>query len=181
LFAGDLFYAQSLYEENEGHWFDLILSAFQESTPAEPTPEESQVCEQNIEQEEAVQRAHQLVDDQVQVARQRLTQVGNKSTQDAQAAEGYPKEEAWTSRRPNVNDRTGISNHCGGEAIDVTFPFVFNYYDPIIDAIALYFGLYRPVKDSRGSPEHWHYERIGTPPGQRNELEPTIDVEGGGE
>ena len=181
LFAGDLFYAQSLYEENEGRWFDLILSAFQESTPAEPTPEESQVCEQNIEQEEAVQRAHQLVDDQVQVARQRLTQVGNNQTQGAQAAEGYPKEEAWTRRRPNVNDRTGISNHCGGEAIDVTFPFVFNYYDPIIDAIALYFGLYRPVKDSRGSPEHWHYERVGTSPGQRNELEPTINVEGGGE
>ena len=60
------------------------------------------------------------------------------------------------------------------KAIDVTFPFVFNYYDPIIDAIAMFFGLYRPVKDSKTSPEHWHYERVGIPYGNRTEIEPMI-------
>jgi hypothetical protein len=102
-------------------------------------------------------------------------EAGNKRTQDAQAAEGYPRSENEGDRRPNTNDKTGISNHCGGEAIDVTFPFVFNYYDPIIDAVALYFGLYRPVKDSRRSPEHWHYERVGIGMGERTEGEPTLE------
>ena len=78
--------------------------------------------------------------------------------QGAQASEGYPT--GHPSRRPNTRE-VGVSNHCGGEAIDITFPFVFNYYDPIVDAVAIQFGLYRPVKDSGRSPEHWHYERVG--------------------
>ena len=90
------------------------------------------------------------------------------------AAEGFPKSEVETRRRPNTYDTIGISNHCGGEAIDVTFPFKFNYYDPIVDALAAYFGLYRPVKDSRRSPEHWHYERLGISVGERTEPEPTL-------
>jgi hypothetical protein len=36
----------------------------------------------------------------------------------------------------------------------------------MIDAIAMYFGLYRPMKDDSISPEHWHYERLGAPPGK---------------
>jgi hypothetical protein len=56
----------------------------------------------------------------------------------------------------------------------VTFPYVFNYYDPMVDAVAAFFGLYRPVKDSAGSPEHWHYERLGIAIGERTEVEPTL-------
>ncbi len=44
-------------------------------------------------------------------------------------AEGYPTGDS--RRRPNIR-RGGISNHCGGEAYDVTFPFVFNYFDPLL-------------------------------------------------
>jgi hypothetical protein len=84
-------------------------------------------------------------------------------TQKAMAAEGYPKND---KRRPNIRN-TGISLHCGGEAIDIFFNFRFNYYDPIIDAIALIFGLRRSVKDASRSPEYWHYERVGIPMGER--------------
>ncbi|ACK69230.1 hypothetical protein PCC7424_0774 [Gloeothece citriformis PCC 7424] len=96
-------------------------------------------------------------------------------------AEGYAKSDS--RRRPNIRPG-GISNHCGGEAYDVTFPFVFNYYDPIVDALALVFGLHRPVKDYAKSPEYWHYERVGinlderadpeefvAQPGQQEEIE----------
>lgn len=82
-----------------------------------------------------------------------------KWNQGAQAIEGYPTSDK-ENRMPNISD-CSVSNHCGGEAMDITFPFVMNYFDPIIDAVALKFGLYRPVKDSSGSPEHWHYERVG--------------------
>jgi len=85
--------------------------------------------------------------------------VDDKWKQGAQAIEGYPTS-MTDMRKPNVSD-CSVSNHCGGEAMDITFPFVMNYYDPIIDAVALKFGLYRPVKDSSNSPEHWHYERVG--------------------
>jgi hypothetical protein len=85
-------------------------------------------------------------------------------TQKYMAAEGYPKND--NRRRPNIRN-TRISLHCGGEAIDIFFNFHFNYYDPIIDAIALIFGLRRSVKDPSRSPEYWHYERVGIPMGER--------------
>lgn len=76
-----------------------------------------------------------------------------------QAAEGYPEGE---KRMPNVRP-TGISLHCSGQAMDVSYAWVFsNSYDPMIDLLAAYFGLWRPVKDSKSSPEYWHYEKLGS-------------------
>jgi len=78
-----------------------------------------------------------------------------------QAAEGYAAGDA--RRLPNQRP-VGISNHCSGNAIDVTYAWVFSSsYDPMIDLLAAYFGLWRPVKDSRSSPEDWHYQKIGKP------------------
>ncbi len=85
------------------------------------------------------------------------------ATQFAQAAEGY-REPA--QRHPNVLPGKSVSNHLLGEAVDMDVPWIFpNKFDPLIDAIAMYFGLFRAVKDSGDSPEHWHYERVGAPPG----------------
>ncbi len=83
-------------------------------------------------------------------------------TQGAIAAEGYRDAD---KRKPNVLGGTGVSNHLLGEAVDMYPKFVFNnLFDPLIDAIAMYFGLWRAVKDDSSSPEHWHYERLGSPP-----------------
>jgi hypothetical protein len=83
--------------------------------------------------------------------------------QPAVAAEGYKTAD---KRHPNIAPGTFVSNHLLGEAVDMKPPFVFsNKFDPIIDAIALHFGLWRAVKDDSSSPEHWHYERVGSPPG----------------
>jgi hypothetical protein len=61
---------------------------------------------------------------------------------------------------------SSVSNHLLGEAVDLFPPFVLsNSFDPLIDAIAAYFGLWRAVKDDSSSPEHWHYEWLGMPPG----------------
>jgi len=80
------------------------------------------------------------------------------------AAEGY-KDAA--RRHPNVLKGDFVSNHVYGEAVDLHLSLVFNnMYDPMIDAIAMHFGLWRPVKDDESSPEHWHYERIDAPPGK---------------
>ena len=84
-------------------------------------------------------------------------------TQSAIAAEGY---KTAAARHPNVLEGSSVSNHLLGEAVDMYPPFVFNNkFDPMIDAIAMYFGLWRAVKDNSSSPEHWHYERLGAPPG----------------
>lgn len=90
-------------------------------------------------------------------------------------AEGYAKSDS--RRKPNIRPG-GISNHCGGEAYDVTFPFVFNYFDPIIDGLALIFGLHRPVKDYAKSPEYWHYERSGILLDERSDPEELIEKPG---
>src|SRR6185295_17684325 len=83
--------------------------------------------------------------------------------QPAIAAEGYKTSD---KRHPNVLGGSSVSNHLLGEAVDLFPPFVFsNKFDPMIDAIAAYFGLWRAVKDNSSSPEHWHYERLGMPPG----------------
>ncbi|HMG55508.1 MAG TPA: hypothetical protein VK601_18550, partial [Kofleriaceae bacterium] len=83
--------------------------------------------------------------------------------QSAIAAEGY---KTTDKRHPNVLGGASVSNHLLGEAVDMFPPFVFsNKFDPVIDAIAAYFGLWRAVKDNSSSPEHWHYERLGMPPG----------------
>lgn len=83
--------------------------------------------------------------------------------QPAIAAEGYTTSD---KRHPNVLGGSSVSNHLLGEAVDLFPPFVFsNKFDPMIDAIAAYFGLWRAVKDNSSSPEHWHYERLGMPPG----------------
>jgi hypothetical protein len=83
--------------------------------------------------------------------------------QPAIAAEGY---KTTDKRHPNVLGGASVSNHLLGEAVDMFPPFVFsNKFDPVIDAIAAYFGLWRAVKDNSSSPEHWHYERLGMPPG----------------
>jgi len=88
-------------------------------------------------------------------------------TQKAIAAEGYKTAD---KRHPNVLGGTSVSNHLLGEAVDLFPPFVFNNkFDPMIDAIAMYFGLWRAVKDNSASPEHWHYERLGIPPGAEAE------------
>ncbi len=84
--------------------------------------------------------------------------------QTAQAAEGYDRGDS--RRMPNLRN-TGKSLHAGRDgvagAIDISIPWVFsNRYDPMIDILALYFGLKRPVKDSSSSPEDWHYEKIGS-------------------
>ena len=67
----------------------------------------------------------------------------------------------WEIPKIKPNNYPNPSNHCIGEAVDFQLHFKFNAYDPIIDAIALQFGLFRPVKESGRSPEDWHYERIG--------------------
>jgi len=85
-------------------------------------------------------------------------------TKTAVCAEGYPKGDS--KRKPNINEKTGVSLHCGGEAIDITFRYNFNYYDPIVDSLATIFGLFRPVKEAN-TPEFWHYERVGVPIGER--------------
>lgn len=83
--------------------------------------------------------------------------------QPAVAAEGYKTAD---KRHPNIAPGTFVSNHLLGEAVDMKPPFIFsNKFDPLIDAIALHFGLWRAVKDDSSSPEHWHYERVGSPPG----------------
>jgi hypothetical protein len=85
------------------------------------------------------------------------------ATQSAIAAEGYKSAD---KRHPNVLGGASVSNHLLGEAVDLFPDFVLpNKFDPLIDAIALYFGLWRAVKDNAASPEHWHYERLGMPPG----------------
>jgi hypothetical protein len=90
-------------------------------------------------------------------------------TQKAIAAEGYKTAD---KRHPNVLAGTSVSNHLLGEAVDMYPPFVFNNkFDPMIDAIAMYFGLWRAVKDNSSSPEHWHYERLGMPPGSEADAE----------
>ena len=77
---------------------------------------------------------------------------------DAIAAPGYPKGDP---RRAPLNDRSPVSNHCGGEAIDVTFHWRRKGKDASTndshewgwpEIYALY-GLKRPVKS-----EHWHVE-----------------------
>ncbi len=83
--------------------------------------------------------------------------------QTKQAAEGYDRGD--DRRLPNLRN-TGKSLHAGRDgvagAIDIDIPWVFsNRYDPMIDILALYFGLKRPVKDSSSSPEDWHFEKIG--------------------
>lgn len=87
--------------------------------------------------------------------------------QGAIAAEGYKTSD---KRHPNVLGGASVSNHLLGEAVDMFPSFVFsNKFDPVIDAIAMYFGLWRAVKDDSSSPEHWHYERLGMPPGAEAE------------
>jgi len=156
-------------------WLGMILSLLVTPSATKREPEPNETGRESAAQDEASKRVHALIEELVDICQSRATHVGNGRAQNAQAAEGYPKSEKEGDRRPNTNDVTGISNHCGGEAIDVAFPFVFNYYDPIIDAIALYFGLYRPVKDSARSPEYWHYERVGTAIAGRTEVEPTLE------
>jgi hypothetical protein len=82
-------------------------------------------------------------------------------TQAAVAAEGYTDPD-W--RKPNVKPGTYVSNHLKGLAVDAFPLWIFpNLFDPVIDAIALYFGIYRACKDL-STPEHWHYELLGSPP-----------------
>ena len=99
-----------------------------------------------------------------EVAAPEATQV---QFQSARAAEGYPDA---ARRHPNIWPGKGVSMHPGGLAVDL-FPAwtLTNLFDPLIDAIALYFGLVRTVKDDANSPEHWHYERVGTPPAPETE------------
>lgn len=118
-----------------------------------------------------VEEAHTRIEAIVQAIQEghRVGMVGgvkkyNPKAQGAQAAEGYPRGDP--RRRPNIRD-TGISNHCGGEAVDIFFAYRINYFDPIIDALALQFGLRRPAKDNAS--EYWHFERIGVPLGEREE------------
>jgi len=86
------------------------------------------------------------------------------ATQSAVAAEGY---EDADHRRPNVKPGSYVSNHLKGLAVDVFHEWIFpNLFDPVIDSIALYFGVYRACKDL-STPEHWHYELLGTPPGPK--------------
>ena len=93
----------------------------------------------------------------------------------AQAAEGYSSGD--NRRKPN-HSRVNVSNHVYGNAIDITFPFKFNYFDPVIDALALIFGLFRAVKDA-SSAEHWHYERVGVMP--QSETTSPAEHEAGGD
>ena len=67
-----------------------------------------------------------------------------------------------------------MSNHLKGLAVDMFPHWIFpNLFDPVIDAIALYFGVFRRCKDLT-TPEHWHYELLGTP------LSPEIEIENDG-
>ncbi len=134
---------------------------------------ENLTCAPDVAPDQIVEFGLLVVEAYTNLCRSRVTSVGNRSHQRYQAAEGFSRlTEIFGKRLPNTNDTMGISNHCGGEAMDIHFPFVFNYYDPIIDAIALIFGLHRPVKDSRGSPEHFHYERVGISRGEQYIQEP---------
>lgn len=117
--------------------------------PAECLPGPAERIERVIK---AIQSRHQRV----------LEGEKNPLFQGSVAAEGYA---TGDPRRGADIRETGISNHCGGEAMDIHFAYRFNYYDPLIDAIAMIFGLRRPAKD-RGR-EYWHYERIGVPLGER--------------
>jgi hypothetical protein len=85
----------------------------------------------------------------------------SKGAQTDPAAEGFPKDDPLARYMPiPAGEAPGVSRHCGGEAIDISFPFVMNAYDPIIDLIGMKFGLYRPVRSS----EDWHWERLGVNP-----------------
>lgn len=75
--------------------------------------------------------------------------------QNAPALEGYPR--GARERYPNLLD-VGMTEHLSGDAADIHFDYKFNYYDPIVDALALVFGLRRPVRS-----EYWHYEAVGQP------------------
>jgi len=75
----------------------------------------------------------------------------------AYAAEGYKKGDS--KRNPNGNG-ANVSNHTIGEAIDISLKYKINAFDPIIDALSLAFGLYRPVKEGSQA-ESWHFERVG--------------------
>jgi len=91
--------------------------------------------------------------------------------QNAVAAEGYETEE---ERSPNILNGSGVSNHLKGLAVDVFQQWIFpNLFDPMIDSIAVYFGVYRSCKDLV-TPEHWHYELLGTPPGPKEGEEAVI-------
>ena len=93
------------------------------------------------------------------------------AVQTAVAAEGY---EDTAQRRPNVKPGTFVSNHLKGLAVDVFHQWIFpNLFDPVIDSVALYFGVYRACKDL-STPEHWHYELLGTPPGPKEGEEAVI-------
>ena len=75
--------------------------------------------------------------------------------QQDQASEGFDR--GTPERLPNTG-WTGVSNHCGGNALDVDIFYVFpSMYDPIIDELAKAFGVHRPVKNGT-TPEYWHYE-----------------------
>jgi hypothetical protein len=90
-------------------------------------------------------------------------------SQKKQAAEGYTTAD---KRHPNILPGTGVSNHLKGEAVDIFFAYTIpNFFDPVIDAMALYFGLYRACKELASSPEHWHYERLGAPPGTGEDVD----------
>lgn len=79
-----------------------------------------------------------------------------EETQGAPANEGYTK--GMAERWPTPTD-VSVSNHCGGEAMDIIFPLTIGMSDPIVDLIGAHFGLHRPIAYS-GS-EDWHWERVG--------------------
>lgn len=80
-------------------------------------------------------------------------------SQDAPALEGYPDDSP--ERFPNLTPVTQ-TRHLTGDAGDIHYDFEFNYFDPVVDALALVFGL-RRAAISGSVPEHWHYQAVGEP------------------
>ena len=78
---------------------------------------------------------------------------GRRTRYKSPANSGYPKGDK--RRRPVPPQSPNITNHKSGEAIDINASSGFlNKKDPILDAIALNFGVVR----CGSAPEWWHFE-----------------------
>jgi hypothetical protein len=108
----------------------------------------------NVTAPEMIRRNRLIVDTMVAEIRKHWSAV-EQEPQEAPALEGYPKDAP--ERYPNILD-VEMTHHLSGDAADIHFDYKFNYYDPIVDALALVFGLRRAAI---GAGEYWHYQAVG--------------------
>ncbi|MES9852192.1 MAG: DUF4157 domain-containing protein [Candidatus Thiodiazotropha sp. L084R] len=106
--------------------------------------------------ERGIDRNKVRIDNIVREVRDHFSQK-EQEPQVAPALEGYLRGAA--ERYPNILD-VSMTEHLSGDAADIHFDYKFNYFDPIVDAVGLFFGLRRPAL---GIGEYWHYEAVGKP------------------